>query len=112
MKEILGLGWFLGFAVMFINIAFAYIYSYKLIGVLKSKHPEVWNSLGQPLPLFGNSVQTSLKVRKFIKNTDVYVKDEEISKLAKALRISKTVQFCAFALAIMCFVLIILAKHN
>jgi hypothetical protein len=111
MKEILALGWLLGFITMFCTITSGYFYLSKITNALKSKHPNVWDSLGRPVP-FGNSIQTSLMVRKFVNSPDSYVKDSEISQLAGTLRTIKKIHFCAFAIVILCFVSAIMLKHS
>lgn len=111
MKEILVLGWLLGFGTMFCTFVAGYIYSSKITNILKSKYPEVWSSLGRPVP-FGNSIQTSLAVKNFISSPDSYVKDDMVIKLAGTVRIIKKIHFCAFALGIACFVLAIMLKHS
>ena len=111
MKELLALGWLLGFATMVCTFASGYIYSSRITSVLKSKHPEVWASLGRPVP-FGNSIQTSMMVKNFVSSPGAYVQDSEIFQLAGTLRLIKKVHFCAFAVVIVCFVLAILSKHS
>jgi len=111
MKELLVLGWLLGFATMVCTIESGYFYSSRITGILKSKHPEVWNSLGRPVP-FGNSIQTSQMVKRFVSSPGAYVQDSEIFQLAGTLRLIKKVHFFAFAVVIVCFVLAIFLKHS
>jgi hypothetical protein len=101
MNDIAALGWLLGFATMFVNTVFGFIYLSKLTNVLKSRHPIVWDSLGRPVP-FCNSIQTSLMLRKFVNSPASYVQDEEVFKLAGTLKIIKRIQFIAFAIVIIC----------
>lgn len=96
---------------MFCTFVAGYIYSSKITNILKSKHPDVWSSLGRPVP-FGNSIQTSRSVKQFVSSPDSYVKDDAIAKLAGTLRVIKKVHFCAFAVVIVCFVLAIIVKHS
>jgi hypothetical protein len=111
MKELLALGWILGFATMVCTIASGYFYSSRITNILKTKHPEVWSSLGRPVP-FGNSIQTSLTVKRFVSSPGSYVQDSEIFALAGTLRLIKKIHFSACALVFVCFVLAILLKHS
>jgi len=114
MKELLlaggGLGFLLGFSTMMITLPLSYVCSGKIIKILKLKHLEVWISLGSPV-LFGNSIQTSLSLRGFIKNPGSYVNDDEIFKLSDNQKIITRIHSSAFILAIISFVAMIASKH-
>ena len=111
MGELLALGCLLGVGTMTCTFVSSYVCSTKVINILKSEYPDVWAYLGRPVP-FGNSIQTARAVKKFISSPDSYVKDDAIAKLAGALRVITRIHFCAFALAITCFMLAIVVKRS
>jgi len=96
---------------MVCTFASSYIYSSRITNLLKSKHPDVWVSLGRPVP-FGNSIQTSLTVKNFVSSPGSYVQDSELFKLTDTLKLIKKIHFCAFAVAIVCFALSIVLEHS
>jgi hypothetical protein len=111
MKELISMGFIFGFGIMPVTFVLSYTYTLKLIRILKTKHTNIWISLGQPTGFFGNSMQTSLKLKKFIKNPRLNVTDDEIVNIADILKIIKRVHFFAFGLVIACFVSLIALKH-
>lgn len=111
MKEWLSIGCLAGFGIMPFTIMLGYFYTHKLIARLKSRHVDLWNSIGRPRPVFGNSLETLRNLKKFVKNPSG-ANDTQINAFAKTLRWVQGVHFFAFGLAVVCYILVLIADRS
>ena len=99
------------FGSLILLFAIGIVFYQKCIRILKSKHTEVWNSLGSPSLILNNSISTQKLFLAFIKDKRyLQTENQDLIRVATFLRYYNKIYFVYFVIVLVSFIVLILSS--